>query len=142
MTIEEFTTLLETYGADLQRWPAGQREVGEAFLRVSEAGRTKWEAARALDTLFQHDRDRIAVDAMRRNAIVNDALRRIRNQPSPSSFDWRWLFSKPAGAVAAAALVAGWLSGAMLSADLPAARGDYAISTLLGGPAISVEDLL
>ncbi len=144
MTIEEFTTLLSTYGADLERWPAEQRDAGTAFLRTSETGREKWEAARALDTLFRHDRDNIAVDPARQNAIVNHALRRIRTQPPAFSFDWRWLFSKPAGAIAATALLAGWLSGAILGADLPrtAAPGNYAISTLLGGPAISVEDLL
>jgi anti-sigma factor RsiW len=144
MTLEEFTTLLETYGADPQRWPASQREAGEAFLRVSEAGRAKWEATRALDALFHYDRDNLARDPVRQNAVINHALRRIRNQAPAFSFDWRWLFSKPAGAIAAAALLAGWLSGATLDTDLPltAGSGDYAISTLLGGSAISVEDLL
>jgi anti-sigma factor RsiW len=144
MTIEEFTTLLSTYGANLERWPAAQRDAGAAFLRASDTGQEKWEAARALDTLFRHDHDSIAVDPARQNAIVNVALRRIRLQPPAFSFDWRWLFSKPAGAIAATALLAGWLSGAMLGTDvrLTAASSNYAISTLLDGPTISVEDLL
>jgi hypothetical protein len=144
MTIEEFTTLLSTYGADLERWPAEQCDAGTAFLRISETGREKWEAARALETLFRRDRGNIAVDPARQNAIVNNALRRIRVQPPTFSFDWRWLFTKPAGAIAVAALLAGWLSGATLGTDAPltAASGNYAISTLLGGQAISVEDLL
>src|SRR5260370_8179505 len=39
MTLSEFQRLLNTWGSDLQRWPAGERERAAALLRGSAAAR-------------------------------------------------------------------------------------------------------
>jgi hypothetical protein len=142
MTLEEFIRLLNTYGADFQRWPKELRDAAGSFCRDSDEGRARWEAARALDTLFHLDRER-TVDTARNTAVTNAALRRIRVS-SERSFDWRWLFSKPLGAAAAGLVLAGWLAGVFLgpSTEPLPERGVYAVSALLGGDAATFEDPL
>jgi hypothetical protein len=142
MSLEVFTRLLDTYGADLSRWPQEHRDAAELLRRTSDEALRKWEAAEALEALFRQDRDRISQPA-RNAAIVNAALRRIRHA-SEKSFDWRQFFSGRWGAVAAATVLAGWLAGVVLGPVIQPSpeRGISAVSILLGDETANIEDIL
>lgn len=49
MTPEEFQALLDTYGADLTRWPHARRQAAHRLLQVSEAARIAFADAQSLD---------------------------------------------------------------------------------------------
>ena len=49
MTMDRFKALLETYGADPARWPAGERDDALRFLAASEEARTERDEAAILD---------------------------------------------------------------------------------------------
>lgn len=138
MTLDDFTRLLNTYGAEFERWPDDEREAGEAFIAVSSEGRAAWAAAQRLDALFVRDRNNFP-DSMRTQAIINRALHRIRNRPM-ESIGWRWLFAKPVGATFASVALAGWIAGCMIAPvfDSPRAPGVPAVAVLLGeaGPVL------
>jgi len=142
MNIEELSRLLETYGTDLRWWPEEHRDAAESLRRTSHAARQKWAAAEALGALFRQDRDRLSSPA-RHAAIVDAALRRIRNA-SEERFDWRRFLSTRWAAAAAAAVFAGWLAGAVLGPAIQPypERGISAVSVLLGDDTASIEALL
>lgn len=52
MNLERIKTLVEAYGANPARWPAGDRAVAEAFLKATPEARTWLEDAAALDRLL------------------------------------------------------------------------------------------
>lgn len=142
MNLEGFTRLLDTYGTDLRRWPEEHRNAAELLRRTSHEGRQKWAAAESLEALFRLDRDRFSPPA-RNDAIVNAALRRIRNS-SEGLFDWRRFLSKRWGAAAAATVLAGWLTGFVLGSDIQPSpdRGIPAISVLLGDETTNIKGIL
>ena len=109
MTLEEFSRLLDTHGADLARWPDAQRDAARRLCEASPAARGQWMAARRLDMLLAAGRAP-APDPARQARVVAGAMARIRARAEPL-LDWRWLFTRPIGAAFAASLVAGWLVG-------------------------------
>ncbi|WP_316977395.1 hypothetical protein [Shumkonia mesophila] len=147
MNLEQFIRLLDTFGADFRRWPDAQRVAGEALLDASPAAREKWEAAQRLDALFTLDRRRleqtVRADSGRTAAITDAALRQIRARPT-RSWDWRWLFSKPVGAILAATALAGWLAGVVISPAWQSSPqlGVPAVALLLGYGAAGIEEWL
>ena len=52
MNIEEFKDLLETYGADLARWPAPSKAQAEKFLEESDEARQLYADMAKVDDLF------------------------------------------------------------------------------------------
>ena len=110
MTLDQFTRCLDTYGADFRRWPDKERADGESLRDALPEGRERWEAARQLDALFALDRAS-AADRARYVAITDAALRRIRNTPARKPPDWRYLFTRPMGALLGATLAAGLIAG-------------------------------
>ena len=81
-----------------------------------------------LEVLFALDRSR-EDDPARRQAITAAALRRIRARPE-RGFDWRWLISRPVGAMLAGTLVAGIVAGLLIE---PPGEDVSAVDALLGG---------
>ena len=59
MTLEEFTNIVEIYGADARQWPAGLRDDCEAYIADSPEARTLIDQQRELDRLM----DQLAVPA-------------------------------------------------------------------------------
>lgn len=112
MNPEEFSRLLDTHGADLERWPEAQRAAARALFEASPAARAQWMAARRLDALLAAGRAP-PPDPARQARIVAGAMARLRARAEPL-LDWRWLFPRPIGAAFAASLVAGWLVGVQL----------------------------
>lgn len=81
-----------------------------------------------LDALFALDRAG-EDDPARRRAITDAALRRIRNLPE-ERLDWRWLISRPVGAMLAGTLAAGIVAGMLIE---PPSEDFSALDSLLGG---------
>jgi len=135
----EFSELLDTYGADPERWPAGLRAAALAHRDADPAARAAWEHAAALDALLAAPRPG---EAARAAAVVDAALRRLRAEGDRPGFwpglwqEWRWLLARPLGAGLAAMVVIGWLAGHAP----PIARGAPVIDLLLTDPSL-FEDL-
>lgn len=147
MTLDQFTRLLDTFGADLRRWPDASRNAGEVLRDAMPIARERWEKARRLDALFALDSERLDrtcdVTPDRIAAMTNAALRRIRAIPE-RTFDLRWLLSKPVRAALAATLLAGWVAGLVIGPEPQPqqAEGVPAIAALLGFDVVGVEELL
>ncbi|GGJ35410.1 hypothetical protein [Neoroseomonas lacus] len=109
MNPREFSRLLDTHGADPDRWPEALREAARALCEISPTARGQWMAAKRLDVLLAAGRAPVP-DPARRARIVAGAMARLRVRAEPF-LDWRWLFTRPIGAAFAASLVAGWLVG-------------------------------
>jgi hypothetical protein len=109
MSPGDFSRLLDTHGADPERWPDAQRAAARALCEVSTAARDQWMAAKRLDSLLAAGRAPVP-DPARQARIVAGAMARLRARAEPL-LDWRWLFPRPIGAAFAASLVAGWLVG-------------------------------
>lgn len=110
MTIDRFKALLETYGADPARWPAGERDDALRLLSASEEARTARDEAAALDALISRARLEPAPSDML-------AARILRSVPQPEFFgDWR----RVAAAAALALFVGlggGYFGGSVVPAD-------------------------
>ncbi len=109
MNTEQFTVLLDTHGADPERWPETQRAAALALCAASPAAHGQWLAARRLDALLAAARAPVP-DPARQARIVAGAVARLRAQAEPL-LDWRWLFTRPIWAAFAASSVAGWMVG-------------------------------
>ena len=112
MTLSEFRRLIEIWGSDPQRWPAGDGERAIALLGDSlEARRLKDEATgldRALDALpLPIDLER---SARRLKGAILARAAQLPERPGPR--DWLRLYWARAGAfvaVAAVAILLGWV---------------------------------
>jgi hypothetical protein len=113
MNTEQFTRLLDTHGADPDRWPEPQRAPALALCAASPAAYAQWMAAKRLDARLAAGRAPVP-DPARQARIVAGAMARLRAQAEPM-LDWRWLFTRPIGAAFAASLIAGWLIGSELA---------------------------
>lgn len=109
MTLQEFSRLLNTYGADSERWPEAQRAAARALCDVSTAARAQWIEAERLDALLAADRAP-PPDAARQARVVAAAMMRLRTRAEPL-LDWRWLIPRPVGVAFAASVIIGWLVG-------------------------------
>lgn len=87
MTPEEFRALLDTYGADLTRWPHGARQGAQRLLEESEAARDAFADAQALDDVLSArepalrpaDRKRLTDSIL--DDLPDDPLPRAPQQP-------------------------------------------------------------
>jgi hypothetical protein len=113
MNAEQLTCLLDTHGADPDRWPEGQRVAALALCAASPAAHGQWMAAKRLDVLLAAARAPVS-DPARQARIVAGAVARLCAQ-ADMFLEWRWLFTRPIGAAFAASLVAGWLVGIELA---------------------------
>lgn len=130
MNAEDFARLLDTHGADPERWPVAQRAEAQALCEASAAAHGQWVAAKRLDGLLSAGRAP-PPDPARQARIVAGAMARLRARTEPL-LDWRWLFPRPVGAAFAASLIAGWLVGLELGdgAVLPQLLADLRFEDL------------
>ena len=147
MDLGQFTHLIETYGADLARWPDTERREGAQLVERSPEARKSLDDARQLDRLFAEDR--VVLDDVRRQAIVNAAMRRIRTLPrSPErgwgGSSWGWLFVPRFGAAFATMLVMGVLVGLELTGPVGQRHGDSlaGIDALFDPAGLGVEGFI
>ncbi len=75
--------LLAAYGAEPQRWPAGEREQARALLQNSPAARRAWEQACSLDDWLEQAARPVPPPELERR-LINAVNRRVA---SP----WTWL---------------------------------------------------
>lgn len=118
MTLERLRTVIEAYGTDTARWPAAEREPAAALVAESAAARALLAAAAPLDELLD------AVPAVAPTPAMRAAILAAAPRATPRPGDgWRALIGdlggwRLAGAVLAASLVLGIVSGGWLSTGL------------------------
>lgn len=112
MTLDQFRRLAETWGGDVERWPASTRDAARQLAATLEGERVLDEQAR-LDRLFAAAPE-IEADRAERSGYV--VLQRIAAIQPRSSQPWhRFLLSRalvPAASLACSVLVGAWLAGA------------------------------
>ncbi|WP_337996898.1 hypothetical protein [Oleispirillum naphthae] len=81
MTPEEFRALLDTYGADLTRWPHARRQAAQKLLQDSEPARTQFAEAQELDILLSAAEP--ALTEARRKSLTDAILDNLPDDPLP-----------------------------------------------------------
>ncbi len=118
MTLERLRAVIEAYGTSAARWPATEREAVTALLAESAAARALVREAAALDELLD------AVPAIAPTPAMRAAILAAAPRATPRvGNSWRALIGelggwRLAGAVLAASLVLGIVSGGWLSTGL------------------------
>ncbi|HZF36350.1 MAG TPA: hypothetical protein VE914_21335 [Candidatus Angelobacter sp.] len=116
MTPERLRAVIEAYGASAARWPVAEREAATALLAESAAARTLVTEAAPLDELLD------AVPAVAPTPAMRAAILALAPRAAQRPGDgWRGLIDalggwRLAGAVLAASLVLGIVSGGWLLA--------------------------
>lgn len=82
MTPEEFKALLETYGADLTRWPHGARQGALRLLKASEVVRDAFAEAQAFDEVLREREPKLMPVDRRR--LTDAILDNLPDDPSPA----------------------------------------------------------
>jgi len=113
MTLDQFRRLAETWGGDVERWPAATRDAARQCAATLEGGRILAEQAR-LDHLFAAAPEIEAGRAERSSFLVLQRLAVVQQQrPQP----WHGLLLPrgllPAASLACSVLVGVWLAGAI-----------------------------
>jgi hypothetical protein len=109
MTHAQFTRLLQTYGAVLERWPEPERQYGAALLAESAQLRAQWESAASLEALFAADSRVLAAAATDPAAIVRSVMRRLPSRSEP--LNWRWLLGRGPAFAMALMIIIGFIVG-------------------------------
>ncbi|WP_025033206.1 hypothetical protein [Bradyrhizobium sp. DOA9] len=113
MTPEQFRQLAETWGGDVERWPAPTREAARRIAATAEGAAVLHQQAR-LDRLLAVAPEIETARADRSSFLV---LQRLADMPQPHRPAWyrllRWPALVPAASLACSALVGVWLAGAM-----------------------------
>jgi hypothetical protein len=133
-----FKTLLDAYGADVERWPASEREAGRTRMAAARAaGSAEVEAAAALDALLAE-----APPAVVRSPLVGRILASAEQNVRTRSMaggvlalgaDLRARILAASVLLVALGVLAGWSAGhSMLG---PAAAGDALLASAYGGTA-------
>lgn len=81
MTPEEFTALLDTYGADLTRWPHGHRQAAQRLLQESELARDAFAEAQELDAVLRAPEP--VLSEARRQRLTDAILDNLPDDPMP-----------------------------------------------------------
>ncbi|SBW03473.1 conserved hypothetical protein [uncultured Alphaproteobacteria bacterium] len=87
MTPEEFRALLETYGADLTRWPHGARQGALRLLEASETARDAFAEAQAFDDVLRVREPALPPAARRR--LTDAILDNLPDDPAPMPRQFR-----------------------------------------------------
>jgi anti-sigma-K factor RskA len=123
MTVDRLRAIVDAYGADPTRWPAAERAAAEALLADSAAAQALVAEATDLDAALD------AVPALQPTAAMRTAILAAAPRPSARSLfaqlheGWSDLLGelggwRMGGAVLAASLVLGIVSGGLLSEAL------------------------
>lgn len=111
MTIDEFNRCLDVYGADLERWPADQRDAAHGVM-ATPAGRSALQAARSFEALLENSLP--PPPEMGLKARVLGRLAETRLPPAASAGWPAWLTPvrwRPLAAAAVAPLALGFVLG-------------------------------
>ncbi len=82
MTPEEFRALLDTYGADLIRWPHARRQDAQRLLQESEDARNAFADAQAFDALLATAEPPLT--EARRRRLTDAILDNLPDDPAPA----------------------------------------------------------
>jgi len=90
MTPELFDMLLESYGADLSRWPEEHQSAAGHYLRSSPLARQAVERMTVLDQLIQDAAP--AVSRQREDSLSRSVMAQLEKMPlqAPSWITWDW----------------------------------------------------
>lgn len=80
MTPEEFTALLDTYGADLTRWPHAHRQSAQRLLQASEQARDAFAEAQELDAVLRTPEPTLSAAGRRR--LTDSILDNLPDEPA------------------------------------------------------------
>jgi hypothetical protein len=124
MMVWRFRRLIEAYGADPARWPAGERSRAEALLARSDRARRRLAEAQALDAVLMADAKAAADERLIAAVIARATAEPQERSPvRPREFRLDWslarLWPQAVGLAAAAVLgfVVGWTDLLPPSAD-------------------------
>ncbi len=113
MTLSEFQRLLNTWGSDLQRWPAGERERAAALLRGSAAARELSAEEQQLDHALDAQPLPIEPEASARalRRVIRSELVRLPERVGfwGASFSFGWVRAGAFAVVAVLAIALGWV---------------------------------
>ncbi|HXQ15720.1 MAG TPA: hypothetical protein VN814_13955 [Caulobacteraceae bacterium] len=119
MSEERFLTLAAAYGADMARWPSGDRAAAEAFVAANpKIVEACLAAERLLDAALERYRERDAAAPLRARIIAAAPRERAAGAM------WRWLTGAGLGLGLAASCAAGVAAGYTL--------GHPAVARLMG----------
>lgn len=116
MTLDRFSILTDAYGADLRRWPEGERAAAEALLACDARARLVREEADVLDGLLDAA-PRPVVSTLTRERVLASAKASALSKRAPARHFWSRL-AWFAGAGWAAAAFAGVAFGFSLTGSL------------------------
>ena len=114
MRLDQFRQLAETWGGDIDRWPADTQEAARKFAAGAEGGRILAEAS-DLDRLLAIAPD---VDERRAERASFAVLQKLAATTEPRPLSWfrralRWPALVPAASLACSVGVGMWLAGAI-----------------------------
>ncbi|MDA9545999.1 hypothetical protein ACM43_16540 [Bradyrhizobium sp. CCBAU 45321] len=120
MTPEQFRQLAETWGGDVERWPAPTREAARRIAATAEGAAVLDQQSR-LDRLLAVAPEIETARVDRSSFLVLQRLAAIPQQHRPA---WhqrllRWPALVPAASVACSVMVGVWLAGALPYAHAP-----------------------
>lgn len=114
MTPDQFRRLAETWGGDVERWPAETREAARRLAASAEGAAVLDEQGR-LDRLLAVAPEIETERADRSSLLVLQRLAAVPQRHRPAWYRrlLRWPTLVPAASLACSALVGVWLAGAM-----------------------------
>jgi hypothetical protein len=124
MTLDQFRQLAETWGGDIDRWPATTQEAARKIAARPE-GLAVIDEHRRLDTFFAAAPE---VSATRAGQMGFAVLRRIARAPAAPPWYRRML--QPASLLPAAGLTCSILVGTWLAGSLPYHRREGGIAVV------------
>jgi hypothetical protein len=109
MKLERFKHLLDTHGADLERWPAARRRQAEELLAESPEAIRLWRKAAQLDDLLGKAEPRVTAASIERvmAALANPPLRGPRPAMIGARFGRGWAPTALLGGMALLGFVVG-----------------------------------
>jgi hypothetical protein len=126
MRQSRFRSLLESYGAAIERWPEVEQSPARRLLETSPEARAAHERALVLDAAL--DANRVSIDAAtlgRMRAVIREHVARMPSAPSRDSAPrtlWDALWTAPSvrlAALAAAAVASIWIGWASANPPHP-----------------------
>lgn len=114
MTRDEFRRLAETWGGDVERWPAATREAARQLAASTEGAAVLDEQGR-LDRLLAVAPEIETARAERSSLLVLQRLAAVPQQHRPAWYHGllRWPSLVPAASLACSAIVGVWMAGSM-----------------------------